>query len=567
MTVPESILRQLYVSDSFQAEPDVLSFALLNSFAPATITGFGLEVEGQRVPPDQLTVQAGEGEPRPATGISADRPFLLPVGVQVKVHARGVTRTGVERLTIHTETRELGSLCFSIRTGGGTGRRPVRTGRKRRRMFQRPLAATVEVNPEDVVGEINPHVYGHFAEHLERCVYGGIWNADGSQVRSDTLGLIQALRPPLIRYPAGNFASGYHWEDGTGPRAGRPRRYDDAWHSWESNQVGTDEFLSFCARVGAEPFLVVNDGSGTADEAARWVAYCNQPTETEQGAQRAAYRRPAAHGVRWWGVGNEVWGRRQIGHTDAAGYAARLCQFVAAMRAADPAIRIVAVGDGITDDATDNPGRRWNEAVLGRAGDQINALSFHICQPDKEGWQEDYDLDLLHHTICAAPLDVEKMIGRMATQIETLAPGREIRIALDEWNLWLPPPPGAETIHRVVYTLRDALYVAGMFHVFHRKCGSLGMANLAQLVNVLPLIVTDDQRAAATAIYFPFLLYSRMERLALGVRTEVTTFNSQATGSIKLHRGIPYLEATATCDALRQRLVVGLINRHPLRPV
>jgi alpha-N-arabinofuranosidase len=237
------------------------------------------------------------------------------------------------------------------------------------------------------------------------------------------------------------------------------------------------------------------------------------------------------------------------------------------MRAADPAIRIVAVGDGITDDATINPGRRWNEAVLRRAGDQINALSFHICQPDKEGWQEDYDLDLLHHTICAAPLDVEKMIGRMATQIETLAPGREIRIALDEWNLWLPPPPGAETIHRVVYTLRDALYVAGMFHVFHRKCGSLGMANLAQLVNVLPLIVTDDQRAAATAIYFPFLLYSRMERLALGVRTEVTTFNSQATGSIKLHRGIPYLEATATCDALRQRLVVGLINRHPLRPV
>ena len=130
---------------------------------------------------------------------------------------------------------------------------------------------------------------------------GGLWAEDGTALRPDTLKLVKELYPPLVRYPGGNFASGYHWEDGIGPRPERPRRYDAAWQSWESNQVGTDEFLSFCQQVGAEPFLVVNDGSGTPEEAARWVAYCNQPAEGEQGLRRAANGHP------------EPWGREDVG--------------------------------------------------------------------------------------------------------------------------------------------------------------------------------------------------------------------------------------------------------------
>jgi alpha-L-arabinofuranosidase len=153
----------------------------------------------------------------------------------------------------------------------------------------------------------------------------------------------------------------------------------------------------------------------------------------------------------------------------------------------------------------------------------------------------------------------------MTRQIEELAPGRGIRVALDEWNLWLPPPPGAATMHRVVYTQRDVLYVAGMFHVFHRQCAALGLANLAQMVNVLPLIVTGERHAVATAVYYPFLIYRHMEPLALRVEVNGPTFDSEPYGTIGGHRSVPYLDVTATCDAERQRLVLGLINRHPRR--
>jgi alpha-N-arabinofuranosidase len=565
MATPEFILRKLYVPGSFQTDAEGFSFVLNNTFAPAALTGMALEVDGQPVPPDRLTLQTGEREARTAAEIAVDTPFPLPVGVFMTVRGAGVEVTE-GRLTIHADTHEMGLLTFTIRPRAGTSQPKAQRSwpLPQPGLFRRPLAAEVEVDAGAVIGEIHPYIYGHFIEHLERCVYGGIWTEDGARLREDTLALVRNLKPPVIRYPGGNFASGYHWEDGIGPREARPRRHDEAWQSWESNQVGTDEFLTYCARVGADPFLVVNDGSGTAGEAARWVAYCNQ-AEGDQARSRAANGVVEPYGVRLWGVGNEVWGRWQIGHTDQDGYAARLVEFVDAMRAVDPTIQIVSVGDGILDDAPDNPARLWNEAVLRRAGDRIDYLSFHIYQPEKEGWQEMDDLETLHHAVCVAPLDVEAIIRRMASQIESLAPGRAIGIALDEWNLWLPPPPGAETMHRVVYTLRDALYVAGMFHVFHRQCESLTMANLAQLVNVLPLIVTDQQQAIATAIYFPFLMYRQMERLALQVSATALTFDSSPYGTIGGHNSVPYLDVTATCDQERQRLVLGLINRHPAR--
>ena len=414
-----------------------------------------------------------------------------------------------------------------------------------------------------VIGPIDPYIYGHFVEHLERCVYGGIWSEDGARLGEDTLALIQALQPPVIRYPGGNFAGGYHWEDGIGPKEARPRRFDHAWQSWESNQVGTDEFMAFCAQVATDPFMVVNDGSGTPEEAALWVAYCNASAGEEQGRRRTANGHPEPYGVRLWGVGNEVWGPWQIGQTSAAGYAARLKEFVTAMRLVDPSIRSVAVGDKLLSDAPDDPGRLWNETVLRQAADQIDYLSFHIYQPDQAGWQESYDLQALHHTVCAAPLTIEAMIGRMAGQIAALAPGRDIRIALDEWNLWLPPPEGAGSMHRVVYTLRDALYTAGVFNAFHRQCDRLAIANLAQLVNVLPAIVTDQKRAYATPIYYPFWMYQHMQRLALKVRANSPTFDSDSLGTIVSQHGAPYLDLTATRAESGRLVTLGLINRHP----
>lgn len=569
MAIPEFILRKLFVRESLTVAADSFSFVLRNTFAPGTLTGLVLEVDGRPVPLADLTLQAGTESPRGADTITPEAPFPLAVGVDVRVRVQGVP-LGQGRLALRAETREAGLLAFTVQAEGGptTSAAPVRRGWRLPRLFRRPLRAEVTVDAEAVSGEIHPYVYGQFVEHLERCVYDGIWTADGVRLREDTLALIRALRPPVTRYPGGNFASGYHWEDGIGPVAQRPARYDAAWQATESNRVGTDEFMAFCAAVGTAPFLVVNDGSGTPEEAARWVAYCNEPPTTEQGRRRAANGHPEPYGVKLWGIGNEVWGRWQIGHTGPAEYVARLRAFAQAMRAVDPTLQLVAVGDGPLTDAPDDPARLWNETVLRAAGAEIDYLSFHIYQPGEEGWQEQYDPEALHHTVCAAPLDVETIVGRMAAQLAVVAPQRRIRVALDEWNLWLAPPPDAVTMHRLRYTLRDALYVAGMLNSFHRCSPTLGLANLAQLVNVLPLIVTDERRAYATPLYYPFVLYQAMEALALKVETTGPTFNSTGLGrTIAPHHDVPYLDVTATRDPAGQRVVLGCVNRHPTEPL
>jgi alpha-N-arabinofuranosidase len=583
MAIPEFLLRKLYVQGSLKTSEDGFSFALRNTFAPATVTRFQLTVDGHPVPDEKLMIQAGDSRPCSAAVISTEVPLAFSVGLLYTLQVMGVS-LGMGKLRIKVITVEAGAFEFSFQAR----EQPVLRGRETpdskpgarrsretshnwlegglRRLFlfaARPLKAEVQVDAREVIGEIHPYVYGHFVEHLERCVYGGIWTEDGSRLREDTLELVKALRPPLIRYPGGNFASGYHWEDGIGPRQARPRRFDKAWNAWESNQVGSDEFLDYCAQVGADPFLVVNDGSGTPEEAAAWVAYCNQPAGEIEGRRRASNGHPVPYGVRLWGVGNEVWGAWQIGHASPAEYATRLRTFAQAMRQADPTLRIVAVGDKVMSDDPGDPGRLWNETVLRQAGDLIDDLSFHFYQPDREGWLESYDMEPLHHTVCAAPLDAEAIIGRMAAQIASLAPGRKIGVAFDEWNLWLAPPENAKSMHQVVYTLRDALYTAGMFHAFHRQCDILPMANLAQLVNVLPAIVTDERRAYATAIYYPFWMYLQMEPVALRVQADVATFDSQTLGNIAAHYGVPYLDVTATRSTDGKRLVMGIINRHP----
>ena len=425
--VPEFMLRKLFVKDSVKTDENGFSFASEQYFCPATVTRFALTVDGKEVPQEDLRIQAGDGEEMSTADLSKDKPFSLPVKVLITLTVSGHT-LGEGNLGISLDTVEAGPLAFGLQvkeTKPAVPAAEVPRKWKLPKFLRRPFKATVHVDADKVLGQVQPEVYGHFIEHLERCIYGGIWTEDGSALRPDTLRLVQALKPTVIRYPGGNFASGYHWEDGIGPKDQRPVRMDKAWQSEESNQVGTDEFMAYCREVGAQPFLVVNDGSGTPEEAARWVAYCNEDASTEQGARRAANGHPEPYGVHWWGVGNEVWGQWQIGTTDAASYAKRLRAFVDAMRAVDPSIRIVAVGDKVMSGAVADPGAQWNETVLREAGDCFDDLSFHLYQPDREGWQDTYDPDELHKTVAAAPLDVERIIQRIGRQIETYAPDRK----------------------------------------------------------------------------------------------------------------------------------------------
>ncbi len=440
-----------------------------------------------------------------------DIPFVLAVNKPVRIQVQGAG-TGGETIRLTAETGEWGKLSFEIPQAAAAQTKTSKWKPRRKLMdfLKGRQRAILRIDAERTIGEIDPHIYGHFIEHLERCVYGGVWTEKGEKLRDDVIRLIQPLEPTVVRYPGGNFASAYHWEDGIGPCSQRPVRFDPAWKAEETNRVGTDEFMAFCERVGAEPYLCVNDATGTPEEAARWVAYCNESADGEQGRRRAANGHPKPYNVKLWGVGNEVWGQWQVGHTDADNYVKRLRPIVEAMRAVDPSIKIVAVGDAIT--AEDNlDAWRWNETVLRQAGDLINYISFHSYLPGTSGWQADCDQEALYHTVSAAAQSAERTIVRMNDLIQQAAPGKGLKVALDEWNLWLAPPEGAASMHAVHYTMRDALYTASMLNVFQRQSKHLTLANLAQMVNVLPLIVTDERQAYASPIYYPFVMYSHMD--------------------------------------------------------
>jgi alpha-L-arabinofuranosidase len=564
--IPEFILSGMFVKGSLAATESGFCFCLKNTYAPGTVEGFGLEVDGNAVPPSDLSLRVEtDAEPRPVPTITANEPYPLPVDTLLEVSVnRPLPETGDLRL--HVTTREVGILSFSVSTedaGSRTERWPKRAVLKR--LFSRPLAASVVIDGDDEIGEISPEIYGHFVEHLERCVYCGIWD-DRGELNHDVVALVREMAPPVIRYPGGNFASDYHWEEGVGPPEQRPEHYDRAWHVTDSNQVGTDEFLRFCAEVGSAPCLVVNDGSGTPDEAARWVEYCNGSVDTPMGARRAANGHPEPYGVRLWGLGNEVWGEWQIGHTDAESYVKRIIAFIDAMRAVDPEIRLVAVGlDHLENDPRN--AAAWNATVLRGIGDRIDYISFHVYQPSEEGYRPYYDPETLYRQIVSAPLDVEAAIGRLHEQIVEICGEGCVSIALDEWNVKLPPAKGARTMHEQQYTVRDSLHVAGMLNVFHRSCRALRMANLAMLVNVLPAIVKpQDGPAEYTPIAYPFMLYATMERLALACRISGDGFDVPHLGlNIVEKTNVSWLDATATKNADGSRVVAALVNKHPTR--
>ena len=563
--IPEFILKKLIVQNSLHKTAAGFSFVMRNSIAPGNLTAFSISVDGMTIPNEKITL-LGEGqEIRSVSEVNKENPFPLSMGLSVTITVQDIEpgRT----IVIKADTREIGEIEFSIHSHK---RHTARKKSSQYSIFKKwtavPLKATIHLNSIKIIGKINPHLYGHFIEHLEHCIYGGIWTKDGKDLRQDTLELIQALHPSIIRYPGGNFASGYHWQDGVGLKDSRTKRFDDAWQAPESNKVGTDEYMDFVRKVGCHPFLVANDGSGTSEEAANWVAYCNQASTGNWGKKRAANGHPEPHNVNIWGVGNEVWGAWQIGTTSAEKYTKRLVEFAKRMRKEDPSIRIVAVGNTPLSDSPDDPAAKWNETVLRQAADQFEYLSWHIYQPDQTAWQEEPDMEKLHHIVAGAPLDAEEIIQRIDNQIRKFAKNKPIKQALDEWNLWLTPPENAKSMHGVVYTMRDALYGAGMLNVFHRQCSSLGMTNLAQLVNVLPLIVTTSEIAYPTAMYYPFLLYTRMQEYAMHVETQSPRFDSDAMGgNITPKKNVPYLDVTATTNSDRSKLVLGLINRHPYR--
>jgi alpha-N-arabinofuranosidase len=308
--------------------------------------------------------------------------------------------------------------------------------------------------------------------------------------RPDVLALLRELDAPVYRWPGGNFVSGYDWRDGIGDRDRRPPRKNPAWQGIEHNDVGLHEFLRLCELIDTEPYITVNTGLGSPEQAADELAYCNGPADSPLGRLRAGNGHPEPFGVKWWAIGNEMYGDWQLGHIPLDQYVEKHRRTVAAMRAVDPSIRVVAVGAV----------GEWDEVMLAQNADAMDLISEHFYCQERPG--------LLGHAACAA--ERVKRIGnahrRYRETIPALA-GRDLRIAMDEWNYWYGPYLYGELGTR--YYLKDALGVARGLHEYYRNSDVYFMANYAQTVNVIGAIKTTKTDAAFDATGLVLRLYRR----------------------------------------------------------
>ena len=363
-------------------------------------------------------------------------------------------------------------------------------------------------------------------------------------IRKDVFEKVRALRPAFIRWPGGNVAQDYHWGWGIGPRDERPSWTNLSWaNELEPSDLGTDEYVRFCRNVGAEPNLVVNvEGRGaTAEEAAAWVEYTNGPPTSPGGARRAALGNPAPFGVRLWELGNEIWGDWVRGHSDATTYARNYLRYQAAMKAVDPSIVLLAVGDNDME---------WNRTVLKLAGPHIDHLAIHHYYGLRE--MQGDALNLM-----ARPLFYERFYQEVGALLRELVPGREIKLAINEWNTSLPVPRQ--------HSMESALYGARLMNVFERSGDLVEMTAASDLVNGWPggLIQASRDGVFVTPTGLAVKLYN--DRLgAERVAAEVSgpTFDTSREG-----RGVPYLDVAASRSSDGRQVFLKAVNTSPRQPL
>jgi alpha-N-arabinofuranosidase len=419
--------------------------------------------------------------------------------------------------------------------------------------------ARITISLDHVVAPVDRRILGGFAEHLGRCVYGGIYDegsplADDQGFRKDVIEAVRRLRPPVLRWPGGNFVSGYHWTDGIGPKENRPRRMELAWHTEESNRFGTDEFMAFCEAVGAEPYLCVNMGTGTMDEAQAWVEYCNGTGDTEWANRRRENGREEPYRVRYWGLGNEVYGPWQIGQKSAEDYVKEARQWAKVLTWTDPSIELVSCGkDGWSE---------WDDTVISGLAEFVSWHSIHIYTGS-----DDYWADVL------APHQVERALRITAAMIEKARYQQKIshpiHIAYDEWNVWFRERDGPAGLEER-YTLADALAVGTYLHAFVRHAKAVRMANLAQLVNVIAPIVTSPEGMFLQSIYHPLRLFAdHLGTSALDVHVDSETHEHAENTEpdpwpyrVADLGPFPVLDAVATRSEAGE-LMISVINRSP----
>jgi len=423
--------------------------------------------------------------------------------------------------------------------------------------------------------DFDRRLLGAFLEHLGRAIYTGVYepgspHADANGFRTDVIAEIKQLSVPVMRYPGGNFVSGYNWLDGVGPKKQRPTVLERAWNSLETNQFGTNEFIEWCKLVSTEPLLAFNLGTGTPETAVAYVEYCNVAKGTKWSDLRRSHGYEAPHDVRYWCLGNEMDGPWQMGHMPAREYGQKARDAARQIRVIDRSLQLIACGSS-------NPAMPtylvWDREVLEECYDQVDGISLHNYYGNTKDLTGNSTARFL-----AMNLDMERQIREIAAVADYVQGLRKspkrLWLSFDEWNVWYRARSGpftdgnrtfAPKLLEEVYNLEDALLVGGFVNTLLRQSDRVRIACVAQILNVIAPLVTNETSVLRQSTYYPYawaLQYARGRVLDLFVESE--TYPIAAAGlraDVARDDQVPFVDVVATLDPAGGKACVLMLNR------
>lgn len=425
------------------------------------------------------------------------------------------------------------------------------------------MNAKITIDKNKVISKIDDRLYGSFIEHLGRAVYGGIYEpshktADDMGFRRDVLEAVKELNIPIVRYPGGNFVSGYNWEDGTGDKSKRPKKMELAWQSIETNEVGIDEFQEWAKRAGSEIMMAVNLGTRGADDARNLVEYCNSGTDTYYAEMRRKNGFEKPFGIKTWCLGNEMDGDWQICHKTAYEYGRIACETAKLMKWTDSSIELVACGSSNINMPTFG---EWERTVLRECYDHVDYISLHNYYGNPNNDTAAY---------LASAVDMDSFIKQVAAICDEIKAEKKsdktVNLSFDEWNIWfhsneqdkqIPKWQVAPPLLEDIYNLEDAVVLGNLLITLINNSDRVKIACLAQLVNVIAPIMTETGgRIWAQTIFYPFMYTSRHGRgTALDASCECGSYSAGGK------ENIPYIDSTAVISEDGGELAVFVVNR------
>jgi len=438
---------------------------------------------------------------------------------------------------------------------------------------RRPARAVI--SQSRIRSNLDRRLLGSFLEHLGRAVYTGVYEpgsplADERGFRRDVAAEIKEMGVPIMRYPGGNFVSGYHWLDGVGPRDQRPTVLERAWNSIETNQFGTNEFIDWCRWVDTEPLLGFNLGTGAPEMAVALVEYCNLEKGTKWSDLRRQHGYAQPHGVKYWCLGNEMDGPWQMGHCTAREYGRRARDAARQIRVVDPGVQLIACGSSNTILSTYLV---WDREVLEECYDQVDGISLHNYYGNTEPLTGSRSARFV-----AMNLDMERQIHEIAAVCDyvqgVLKSPKRLWLSFDEWNIWYRARSAefrdgkrtfAPPLLEEVYNLEDALLTGGFVNSLLRQSDRVRVACLAQIVNVIAPLMTNATSVLRQTIYYPYRwALQHAQGRVLDLLVESDTYPIQADGlraDFARNQEVPFIDVAATFDPRTRQLSVFILNR------